>query len=255
MRNSAIARLGVMAVLTLILLIPLGMVSGVVGERASRRNEAVQWFATTWGGGQTVTGPVLTVPYTLTWKDDHGQQQRAVRRAHFLPKDIQFDASLVTTQRERGIFHMIVYSTELAVRGRFIRPDLSFVRPPPTSIEWGDATLSVGISDPKALTRRAAIDWNGRAEPFTSGIADVGIFSAGIQARGPALDSVQPGTEIPFTFTLSVNGTRDIRFVPAAEETVVSLNSTWRHPSFMGAALPEAPTVGTDGFKAVWRVP
>jgi inner membrane protein involved in colicin E2 resistance len=142
----------------------------------------------------------LTVPYTLTWKDDHGQQQRAVRRAHFLPKDIQFDASLVTTQRERGIFHMIVYSTELAVRAQVHPAGPFIVRPPPTSIEWGDVTLSVGISDPKALTRRAAIDWNGRAEPFTSGIADVGIFSAGIQARGRALDSDIRSSQRPHVF-------------------------------------------------------
>jgi hypothetical protein len=74
------------------------------------------------------------------------------------------------------------------------------VRPPPTSIEWGDVTLSVGISDPKALTRRAAIDWNGRAEPFTSGIADVGIFSAGIQARGRALDSDIRSSQRPHVF-------------------------------------------------------
>jgi inner membrane protein len=255
MRNSAIARLGVMAVLAMLLLIPLGMVSGVVSERASRRNEAVAAVSATWGGPQVISGPVLTIPYTLEWKDDRGQVQRAFRRAHFLPKDVQFDASLATEERSRAIFRVVVYRTELSVAGRFVRPDLSWVRPAPTTIEWREATVSVGISDPKALTRRAAIDWNGTPESFTSGTHDVGIFGAGIHAPAPALDSIAHGAELPFTFKLAVNGTRDIQFLPAAEETLVTLTSTWQHPSFAGAPLPQAREVGPGGFKAVWRVP
>ena len=255
MRSSAIARLGAMGFLAVLLLIPLQMVGGIVSERASRRAEAVESVSTTWGGPQIISGPVLTVPYTVTWKDDRGQIQRVFRRAHFLPKDVQFDASLATEERKRAIFRVTVYRAELAGRGRFIQPDLSWVRPEPTSIEWSDATVSVGISDPKALTRRASLNWNGRTESFTGGVGDVGIFNAGIQSPARGLEALKPGAEIPFDFTLAVNGTRDIRFLPASEETLVSLTSAWPHPSFGGARLPEDQRTGPDGFSAVWRVP
>jgi inner membrane protein len=255
MRNSAIARLGVMAVLTLLLLIPLGMVSGIVGERASRRNEAVASVSSTSGGSQIVTGPVLTVPYTITWKDDRGQTQSALRRAHTLPTALRFEGSLATEQRELGIFRVVVYRTQLTVSGRFASPDLSWVRPEPSSIEWGDAVISVGISDPKALTRRASIDWNGRTEPFTSGVVNVGLFNSGIQARASGLDGSRTAAEIPFGFKLALNGTRDLSFLPTAEETVVNLTSAWRHPSFIGAPAAEDRRVGHDGFSALWRVP
>lgn len=255
MRNSAIARLGVMAVLTLLLLIPLGMVSGIVGERASRRNEAVASVSSTSGGSQIVTGPVLTIPYTVTWKDDRGQIQQAHRLAHILPSALRFEASLATEERKRGNFKVIVYRTELAVNGRFVLPDLSWVRPEPSSVEWGDAVVSVGISDPKALTRRASIDWNGRTEQFTSGVMDVGLFNSGIQAPVTGLDGSRSATEIPFGFKLALNGTRDLSFLASAEETVVNLTSAWPHPSFFGAPPPEQRRIADDGFSATWHVP
>jgi inner membrane protein len=255
MRRSALARLGVMAVLIMTLLIPLGMVASVVSERASRRGEAVTEIGATWGGPQTLTGPVLTVPYTLAWKNSSGQEQRTIRRAHFLPRDLMFDATLETERRARGIFEVNVYHTKVTVRGRFVRSDLAWVRPTPTSIEWGDAVLSVGISDPRALTERAAIDWNGQSEPFASGVADVGIFSNGIQAPARGIGSIAAGTEIPFSFTIAINGTRDIRFIPAAEETTVNLTSSWPHPSFVGGPLPQTRTTGANGFTARWRAP
>ena len=49
MRNSATARLGVMAVLAIMLLVPLGWVRSIVSERASRRAEAVTEVSGTWG--------------------------------------------------------------------------------------------------------------------------------------------------------------------------------------------------------------
>ena len=255
MRNSAIARLGVMAFLTIGLLVPLGMVQGVVGERAGRRNEAVRGMSETWGGQQTIAGPVLSVPYTAVWTDSAGRHQRTSGRAHVLPTDVSIESRLTTETRTRGIFDVVVYHTELKVTGRFIRPDLGWVRPAPERLDWHDATVSVGVSDPSGLTRRTALTWNGRDAPFSGGVTDVGVFNAGIHARIADLEALQPGAEIPFTFTLSVNGTRDLRFAPTAGETNVALAAPWPHPSFIGAPLPQERDVTREGFTARWRVP
>jgi inner membrane protein len=254
MRNSAIARLVAMGFLTLALIIPLSMVSGIVGERTSRRNEAVTSVSSDWGGPQNVSGPVLTIPYTWTWTDSAGQSQTTTRRAHVLPKDLLFDAALNTHTRNRGIFDVVVYQTELKVTGRFERPDLSWIQPASATIHWPEATLSVWVSDPRALTRRAAIEWNGVSQPFTSGVADIGLFNAGVQAPARGLESIKPGSDIRFAFAIALNGTRDIRFLPSAEETIVSLTSNWQHPSYVGRPLPESRTTTAQGFTAKWRV-
>src|SRR5262249_4792935 len=49
-------------------------------------------------------------------------------------------------------------------------------------------------------------------------------------------------------------GTRDLRFLPAAGETVVAMNATWPHPSFSGTPLPETRTIRGNGFDAEWHV-
>lgn len=255
MRNSALARLAVMAFLTLALLFPLTLVYSVVSERASRRDAAVSAVSATWGGPQTVTGPVLAIPFTHVWTDNAGRQQRTTGRAFFLSRDLRFDATLDVQTRSRGIFKVAVYRTTLKVQGRFARPDLDWVRPAAERVEWSDATVNVGVSDPRALTRRATIEWNGRPEPFSAGVTDVGLFNTGIHATARDLESLQTGADVPFSFTIELNGTRDVRFLPTSEETAVNLTSLWPHPSFIGARLPEPRTTGAGGFSAEWRVP
>lgn len=45
-----------------------------------------------------------------------------------------------------------------------------------------------------------------------------------------------------------------LRFLPAALETVVGLRSSWPHPVFDGAFLPQSREVNRQGFRASWRV-
>jgi inner membrane protein len=255
MRNSAIARLIVMAVLALALLLPLSWVWSIVSERAARRNEAVGEVSTTWGGPQTLAGPVLTVPYIVSWTDSAGRPQRGICRAYFLPRDLHVRGTLDPQTRKRGIFEVIVYEAELAIDGRFAPPDLSWIRPAPESIEWQNATISIGVSEPKGLARRVSLRLGDDEAPFSAGTADVGLFQTGIEARVPRSEALQQRTDLTFSLTLAVNGTRDIRFLPAAGETSVDLTSAWPHPSFVGSPLPDHRAASGGGFTAQWQAP
>jgi inner membrane protein len=253
MRNSAVARLVVMGILAIALLVPLTWVYSIVTERASRRDAAVTEVSGTWGGPQVIAGPVLSVPYTVAWIDSAGRQQRAVCRANFLPRDLQVDGTLTPEIRSRGIFDVVVYRTELKITGRFTRPDFQWIRPAPEHVDWDQATASIGVADPRGLTRRASLQWRGQNVAFAGGVADVGLFRAGIQASVPLPDEEQAKTEFPFAFVLDLNGTRDLRFLPAAEETTIALTSAWPHPSFSGTPLPDTRRLDASGFSARWR--
>jgi inner membrane protein len=254
MRNSAIARLVVMGALTITLLVPITWVYSTVSERASRRDGAVAEVSATWGGPQTIGGPILSVPYSVVWTDNAGRQQRTACRAHFLPRDLQIEGAIGTETRKRGIFEVVVYRSSLKITGRFLRPDLEWIRPAPEHIDWDQAVLEVGVTDPRGLVRRAVLNWRTQPVPFTGGTTEVGLFRSGLHAQLPTFEGASVGTELPFEFTLDVNGTRDIRFLPAAEETAVALTSTWPHPSFIGTALPETRRIDAGGFTARWRV-
>ena len=63
------------------------------------------------------------------------------------------------------------------------------------------------------------IRWGTQDLPLVGGIAPVGLFATGVRATVPGLGRHRGGTEIPFACTIQLNGTRDLMFLPAAEET------------------------------------
>lgn len=252
MRNSAIARLVVMGILALALLVPLTMILVTVSERAGRRDETAREVSSTWGAPQTFGGVVLSLPYVQSWVDGGGRPQQTWHRIHLLPSRLQIQGRVESERRRRGIFEVVVYRAQLQVAGAFARPEIEDLRVPASALQWDRATLSIGVSDPKGLTSRGSLTWNGRNIPLSADIADVGLFPTGIQGSLPSLADVPAGTSIPFTLALDMNGTRELRFLPAAEETTVSLSSGWPHPSFAGTPLPRQRTTGDAGFTAEW---
>jgi inner membrane protein len=243
-----------MGVLTVGLLVPLMWVYSIVSERASRRNTAIAEVSASWGGQQVIGGPVLAVPYSYTWTDNAGRVQRGAGKAHFLPRELRIEGTVASEIRSRGIFDVVVYRSNLKISGTFLRPDVSWIRPVPEHIDWDQAAVQVGVSDPRGLTRRAALTWRGQTLTLGGGVDDLGLFRSGVRTAVPSLDSTAPNTELPFELTLDVNGTRDLRFLPTAEETTVTITSTWPHPSFIGTALPETRRIAANGFSAQWRV-
>jgi inner membrane protein len=244
-----------MGVLTIVLLIPITWVYSTVSERASRRNEAVNDVSATWGAMQIVGGPVLTVPYYYTVTDAQGRKQETLAYAHLLPRDLTVEARLAPEQRRRGIFDVVVYRGDFTISGRFVYDSFDWVRPVAERIDWSSAVLSVGISDPRGLSRRATVTWNGREEPFVAGVAPAGLFRTGIQARVPFPAGPSAGSDTAFSFNIAANGTRGVRMLPAAADTTVRVSSTWPHPSFLGGPLPDQRQGSDSGFTATWRVP
>ena len=136
MRHSAIARLMIIGCLTLGLLVPLTWVYAIVTERASRRDEAVREVSATWGGPQTIAGPVLSVPYFHTEVDGSGRRKEVTAFAHILPQELHVEATLQPEQRRRGIFPVTVYRAQITMRGSFRPTTLDWARLLPERIDW-----------------------------------------------------------------------------------------------------------------------
>ena len=156
MRNSAIARLVVDGRADGGLLIPLDVGLHHLSERASRRDGAVAEVSATWGGPQTVGGPVLAVPYRLHLTDAVRPQRSASNASTSCRAICRSRARSDTETRRRGIFDVVVYRTNLKLRGTFVRPELEGP-PRPGTIDWDRTSLCVGVADPRGLARRAAL--------------------------------------------------------------------------------------------------
>src|SRR5205814_9394466 len=67
-RQSTIIKLLGGGALVLVLLIPLVMITGVLSDRLSRRNEAVADITSSWGREHNLIGPVLGIPFQYKFK-------------------------------------------------------------------------------------------------------------------------------------------------------------------------------------------
>lgn len=252
MRTSAVARIGLTALLMAGLLVPLMMIYGLVSERAGRRSEAAAEISSQWGGAQTIVGPVLSVGFNATVTDNDGKTRTFIDRACFLPTVLRVEAEAAPEVRRRGLFEVIVYRAKLKVTGRFAPIDFSQWRVEPGDVLRTTAMLSIGVADPRGIAGPISLTWDGKDGRFVPGSPELGIGLPGISAGVPLPDTAR---DLWFTLSLDANGTRELRFVPAGNETTVHLASSWPHPSFIGAPLPKERQVTAAGFKASWNVP
>src|SRR5512133_1133308 len=131
--NSTGFKLGLIAFLTLLLLIPTSMILDLIRERQQRKAETVNEITSIWGNAQTITGPVLTIPYETIEKDGN-KEYTTTSYAHFLPENLQVKGTLVPEERKRGIYHVITYAAKLHVSGSFIPVDFKSLNIPDNAI-------------------------------------------------------------------------------------------------------------------------
>ena len=268
MRDSLLARAAVTLVLLGFLLVPLGMIRGLVAERETRRREAVGEIAATWGGPQTLLGPVLVVPHRVVRKEvvvpppSPGMPASTVVTpvektrvetvyAAFLPDRLAFEGRLVPERRKRGLFEAVVYAVELKATGTFPAADLRALGIDPEASDLSGAFLSVAVSDTRGIREEASVAWDGSNVRFRPGPGPSGLGDAGLNAPLPSFDS---GKTHAFSFTLRLRGTESLSVAPLGASTEATLSSTWPSPSFTGTFPPETRTVGASGFLAAWRV-
>jgi inner membrane protein len=251
-RESVLVRVIGASLLVLLLQIPVALIASTIDERRMTKDAAVADVTHTWGASQQLTGPILNVPFIERWvdKDDKPQQRTVVR--HFLPRNLSVRGRADTQVRRRGIFDVPLFVAQLRVEGSLVVPDVSQFATRTGDILWQRASLSFGISDPKAIRSASPLTLGGRRVAFEPGPGDADFLGTGLHM--PLGDPGRPGTVLPFSFEMTLGGSGRIAVVPVGDETTVVLASPWPDPSFDGAWLPIERQVSTAGFEATWRV-
>lgn len=253
--NSPSARLLLIGLLFLILQIPLSMIDGLVRERQQRRDAAVEEVMSKWGGRQQVLGPLLRIPY-LRRQTREGKVEETLLYAYFLPEVLDVRGALHSQVRRRGIFEVPVYTADLKLEGRFRKPDFTPWGADPALIDWSGAELLLGLSDARAVHAEGGLRWGDSAlafKPSTGRVPEEAF--AGVHAPlGRQLAQPFAGDSQTFSIALQFNGAEQLQFAPVAEQTSVSLDADWPHPSFQGGWLPASSDIRSDGFAAQWSV-
>ncbi|AOW15440.1 hypothetical protein LPB072_06705 [Hydrogenophaga crassostreae] len=245
-----------------LLAIPLEMVSGVIRERTVNRSQATGEVARAHAGAQTMTGPVLHVPYTETFrrtvvvdvnKDTKREDTVVVARVlTVFPRRLDTRSRLATETRWRGIFPVTVYTSHHETAGRFVWPGVA-----PTEvggqIKLGQPRIMMGVSDLRGLQSAPLLRLGGKALTVSASPASQKLP---LPLAAPlAVELLEEGAPLDFTLAVDLAGTGQIAWVPLAEDNRVSLTSAWPHPSFGGDFLPRERVVDDAGFTASWSVP
>src|SRR2546425_2493808 len=104
--------------LAVLLLLPIEWIRGLIAERQTRHAAVKAELASTWGGQQTLLGPVLAVPYQEHWKTKDGEPETRIGWAYVLPERLRIEDTVVPEIRARGIFELILYRATLRMRDR-----------------------------------------------------------------------------------------------------------------------------------------
>ncbi len=247
--QSTTVKMIITGILILVMLIPAALIKGLIHERESRREEARLEIGTKWGGMQTVSGPVLAVPYRELVKTK--EEVYEVRKYYyFLPDRLEISGEIIPGIRYRGIFKTAVYQSQLELSGSFSRPDWQDLDIAENDLFPEDAFVFVGIPDMRGIQNQVEISWNDSLKPVDPGTRTKEVVQSGFSA------DVELGEEQGYTFSfkLDLNGSESLNFTPLGKNTAVNLTSDWNNPSFDGAFLPDRRDIGEDGFTAGWEI-
>ncbi|MCB1823418.1 MAG: cell envelope integrity protein CreD [Candidatus Competibacteraceae bacterium] len=260
MKNPLFVKMVLVFLVTVVLATGLSQIDDLARERMQRRDQVVADIAAATARCQTLIGPLLAIPYiriVKTQKPSEKDETRMVevekRHAdwlYLLPAELDVQANLNTEQIHRSLYHAVVFSGTVSLKGHFTA-DGELLKPGPNErIEFGEPRLIVAISDPRGILRVPMLTWNGQRLDFLPGTGEDKLPN-GIQARLMGLD-LQHGWSAEFEFALDLRGTQSFDVAPVGDTTHIDVRGNWPHPSFHGQFLPASRQVSDAGFSAAW---
>jgi len=261
MDRKLLYKIVVIVGMSLFLLVPLALIEGQIRERSQRQYQVQQNIAESSAAAQTLIGPLIVLRYRERLREtrvapETGKVTESTRvveqRRLIAPESLEIDGAIQVETRQRGIYQARLFHLDSQVAGRF-----RFSAPPPSGeAELLDlqATLVVGLSDPRGVVSDPEVTINGQRHRFASGKIDPEIMP--LQPLTVELGRLEAGKAQDFAlaFPLRLSGTTRLAVAPVGDSNRIGLKSAWPHPNFGGRFLPRERSIGSDGFAARWEI-
>ena len=240
--------------LSLLMLIPMTMVSFRIEERQERQRSVLDDFNKSWGPSQVVRGPTLVIPYEMpAASGGNGMDRNYIR---VMPESLQAVASLSPETRKRGLFHAIVYTADIGLKGSFRIPVEALPAGQTTKILWSESFIQLGATDwgdARSLSATAGEDsmlaFRGATDRDALRCKGVELVSAQV----PLHQAAGGETNVPFEIHTDLRGTGNFGIVALGRSLEATMKAPWSTPSFGGALLPNTSDINDAGFEAQWR--
>lgn len=249
-RNQTLTtKIVIVAVLTLLMLIPIGMVKSLIQEREGNKLAEQTEMSNRWGGRQLLTGPVLVLPL----KKDINEKGIASSFIYYLPDEYKVTGDIKPEERTRGIQKILSYQSAMHFEGKFVSPDCSKLGIDQSTILWDEAYVVMGISNLQGVKNKIVFNLNGSPQEILANVGDNDLIRSGVMVKMP-LSSADMGKSYNFDFDLVLNGTDGLHFLPIGKQTSVHLKSTWKSVAYTGDYVPTEKSDIKDGIDAQWDI-
>ena len=250
-KSKVLIKAGIIGILTLLLLIPTYYVKNLIEEREARQKDAIAEVSQKWAGKQTITGPIIGLPYISSTADVNGKVTNVKRYAYFLPDQLQIKANANPQEKYRGIYKVMLYNAQVEMQGQFTKVDLAQLGIDPQDVIWNEVFVRMNITDTRGLNEELQIKWKDTTLQFSPNTIGEQDGAGGLTARLP-VQSVGELNNSTFSSKLNVSGAEQLLFTPVGKASRVDIESAYPHPSFTGEVLPQSSLVKDSGFKASW---
>lgn len=264
---STTLKLFLIGFLVLLLMIPLGLIRGLLFERMQSRSQAQESVAEGWGGQQVLSPAFLSAQSSVNISEEVDGKTRVRRVSQMyslMPDKVNARAKIAVQTRSVGSTYVIpVYVADVQISGEFSPEDLAQFSAI-NGLDSNSAQFEFLVQDVRGLS--------GFSE-FQLGELDLAPASLGNAfQRGTALgaslnNSLAPerakalieqaiATNKPLTFRLqfSLRGVQSIRMLPMARSLNWRIDGNWPDPSFIGGLSPNTSTIDSTQFAAEWGV-
>ena len=242
-----------------VLIVPLLMVYALVYDRENQSQQAQEQITRGWGGPQSITGPMLVIPFMGEVVESEivegvtTERRRQVRRELFVSPQRQRIATHLTPDRKGyAIYQSVVYSGALQGTASYaLTSELDRLGIAPAELMFDEAELRFGISDTRGLSDGASVSADGKELELSPGNGPLATGGSGFSAPVPGWTG-EAALDVAWSYGL--RGTQALSLIPRGGDTEWRVTSPWPHPSFTGGYLPEPSETetGEDGFTAIY---
>ena len=132
---------------------------------------------------------------SVTQKDGRVETVLDREYFHILPDELKIDGEVKPEVRKRGIYEVVLYSTDLNFKANFGKLDLKESRVDPNTFELNSAFITVGIPDLKGVREQVELNFNGKKSKFNPGVLNKDMVSSGLSVP-VKLDSISDAIKL-----------------------------------------------------------
>jgi inner membrane protein len=199
--------------------------SGMIHDRSSYRNEAVENVAKSWADFQVVGLPSMSF---TTQKDKIDIVNELELNSY------ETSVKINTELRKKGIFKVPVYTADVTQKGTF-------------NNKYGDLskheiTTSIWVKDARGFVSEPSFSINNMPAKSSQDIA----YNTKLNTSAKT---------IPFEISYKIKGLNSIDVQLGGHTNNIFIEGNWKDPSFEGNFLPTEREVTNKDFTAKWSVP